>query len=298
MSLSIHPLTTHIGAQVLDVDLTGSLDDATVEAIREALDLHCVLVFPGQRFDDSSQIAFSARFGELERTVYKAEGDGGVPIANITNVDYRTDELFPPGHARIKSNAGNEMWHTDSSFKPVPAYCSMLSAREVPPCGGDTQFATCRAAYAALSRAHKDELEGLVAEHSYAHSRSFMGDYVPPKQTLNEVPPVQHAVLRANPRTGAPNFYTGSHASHVIGWPVEKGRQLLRDLVERATAPEFVYIHKWQPFDFVIWDNRCVLHRGMPFDTEKHRRVMRRTTLAGAGSTLDEAKVGVEAVLA
>lgn len=288
MMLDARQLTPHIGAELKGIDLTKPVDDGTLSAIKSALDTYSVLVFHDQRFSDETQTAFSAQWGSLETTVYKREGDGGVPIANITNVDFRTDQIFPSNHPRLKSNSGNEMWHTDSSFKPVPAYCSMLSGREVPPAGGDTQFASCRAAYAALTEAERAQLDGLVAVHDYGYSRSLVKGYEAPQQTLQEVPPVQHAVVRTNPGNGHKNFYTGSHASHIIGWPLEKGRALLRDLVAKATAPEFVYIHQWQPFDFVIWDNRCVLHRGTPYDAAQHRRVMRRTTVAGIGPTVSQ----------
>jgi alpha-ketoglutarate-dependent 2,4-dichlorophenoxyacetate dioxygenase len=280
-------LTSHIGAEVTDVDLLNGVDTHLVTHIKSALDEHSVLVFRDQPFDDDTQIAFSALFGDLERTVFKPEGDGGVPVANITNVDFRTNEIFPPGHSRLKANSGNEMWHTDSSFKPVPAYCSMLSGREVPPVGADTQFASCRAAFDAMDDHKQQELTGLVAEHNYGHSRSLVGGYSAPKEALMEVPPVRHAVVRTNSANGRRNFYTGSHASHIIGWPIEKGRSMLRDLVTRATEERFVYAHAWRPLDFVIWDNRCVLHRGTPYDTARHRRVMRRTTVAGAGPTVD-----------
>jgi alpha-ketoglutarate-dependent 2,4-dichlorophenoxyacetate dioxygenase len=165
----------------------------------------------------------------------------------------------------------------------------MLSGREVPPVGADTQFASCRAAYEALSEAEQLKLDGLVAEHNYAWSRSQVPGYVPAAETLAQVPTVRHAVIRTNPGNGRKNFYTGAHASHIIGWPVEKGRKLLKDLVARATQPEFVYVHKWRQYDFVIWDNRCVLHRATAFENEKYRRVMRRTTVAGVGPTIDEA---------
>lgn len=288
MTITVEPLTPHIGALVTGIDLTVDCSGTDIEALKSALDAHSVLVFRDQRFDDDTQTTFSGRWGPLETTVYKREGDGGVPVANITNVDFRTDKIFPPGHPRLKSNSGNEMWHSDSSFKPVPSYCSMLSGREVPPVGADTQFASCRAGYEALSEAEKQRLDGLVAEHNYGYSRSLVKGYEAPKETLAEVPPVRHAVIRTNPATGRKNFYTGSHASHIIGWPVEEGRKLLRDLVAKATVPEFVYIHKWQPFDFVIWDNRCVLHRGTPYDSAKYRRVMHRTTVAGIGPTVSE----------
>lgn len=288
MTLDVQQVTPHIGAEIKDIDLTQTVDEEALSAIKDALDTHSVLVFRDQRFNDETQTVFSARWGALETTVYKREGDGGVPIANITNVDFRTDEIFPPNHPRLKSNSGNEMWHTDSSFKPVPAYCSMLSGREVPPVGGDTQFASCRAAYAALTEVERTKLDGLVAVHDYGYSRSLVEGYEAPTQTLQEVPPVQHAVIRTNPANRHKNFYTGSHASHITGWPQEKGRALLRDLIAKATEPAFVYIHQWQPFDFVIWDNRCVLHRGTPYDASQHRRVMRRTTVAGTGPTVNQ----------
>ncbi|MFT5444937.1 MAG: alpha-ketoglutarate-dependent 2,4-dichlorophenoxyacetate dioxygenase [Gammaproteobacteria bacterium] len=288
MELGIRKLTDNLAAQVDGVDLTEPLDDASVARLRSALDDYSVLVFRNQHFDNESQIAFSTRFGPLENMLYKREGDGNTPISNITNVDFRTDEIFLPGHVRLRANSGNEMWHTDSSFKPVPALCSMLSGREVPPHGGDTQFASCRAAYEAMSPAEQQSLDGLVAEHSYAWSRSRVPGYEAPAEALAQVPPVRQAVLRSNPGNGRKNFYTGAHASHILGWPVEKGRKLLQDLVAKATQPQFVYEHKWQQFDFVVWDNRCVLHRATAFESEKHRRVMRRTTVAGTGPTVSD----------
>lgn len=288
MALGIRKLTDNLAAQIDGVDLTVPLDDATVAQLRSALDDYSVLVFRDQRFDNESQIAFSTRFGPLENMLYKREGDGNTPISNITNVDFRSDEIFPPGHVRLRANSGNEMWHTDSSFKPVPALCSMLSGREVPPHGADTQFASCRAAYELMSPAEQQSLDGLVAEHNYAWSRSQVPGYEAPAEALAQVPPVRHAVVRTNPGNGRKNFYTGAHASHIIDWPAEKGRKLLQELVVKATQPQFVYVHKWQPFDFVIWDNRCVLHRATAFESDKYRRVMRRTTVAGVGPTVSE----------
>jgi alpha-ketoglutarate-dependent 2,4-dichlorophenoxyacetate dioxygenase len=289
MALTIRKLTDHFAAEIGDVDLTVPVDDATVAALQSALDDYSVLVFRDQRFENETQIAFSTRFGPLENMLYKKEGDGNQPISNITNVDFRTDALFPPGHSRLVGNSGNEMWHTDSSFKPVPAHCSMLSGREVPPVGADTQFASCRAAYEAMPEAERLRLDGLVAEHNYAWSRSKVAGYTPAPETLAQVPSVRHAVVRTNPGNGRKNFHGGAHASHIIGWPVEKGRKLMEDLVEMAAQPQFVYAHKWRQFDFVIWDNRCILHRATAFDSDKYRRVMRRTTVAGAGPTVSEA---------
>ena len=289
MVFELRKLSDQTGAEIGGVDLKAVMDDKMIDALKAVLDEHTVLVFRDQRFDDDTQTAFSARWGPLKRTVYKREGDGGVPVANITNVDFRTNDLFPPGHPRIKSNSGNEMWHSDSSFKPVPSYCSMLSGREVPPAGGDTHFATCRAANEAMPEAERLQLDGLVAEHDYGYSRSLVKGYKAPNETLEEVPPVRHAVVRTNPVNGRTSFYTGSHASYIVGWPIEKGRQLLRDLVAKASKPEFVYVHEWRQYDFVIWDNRCVPHRATPFEANKHRRIMDRTTVAGSGPTVSAA---------
>lgn len=285
--LEFKRLTPKIGAEIKGLDLTTEFDEESIALIKGMLDEHSVLVFRDQKFDDESQTRFSARFGDLECTIYKDEGDGGVPIAHISNVDPRTNAIYPLGHPRLLANTGNEMWHSDSSFKQVPAFCSMLSGREVPPEGGDTEFASCRAGYAALSQGEQQQLKGLVAEHNYAYSRSLVAGYTPPTEAVAEVPPVHHAVVRTNPRTGNKNFYTGAHASHIVGWPVDEGRALLCGLVAQATRPEFVYVHVWRRYDFVVWDNRCVLHRGTPFDVSRHRRVMHRTTVAGIGPTVD-----------
>ena len=286
MVLTIRKLADHFAAEIGGVDLTEPINDATVATLQSALDDHSVLVFCDQPFEDDSQIVFSSRFGPLENMLYKREGDGNQPISNITNVDFRTDELFPSGHPRLIANSGNEMWHTDSSFKPVPAYCSMLSGREVPPVGGDTQFASCRSAYESMPEAEQLRLDGLVAEHNYAWSRGKVSGYTPAPEALAQVPPVRHAVVRTNPANGRKNFYSGAHASHIIGWPVEKGRALLEELLSWTTQRKFVYRHQWRPKDLVMWDNRCCLHRGRPWNGAEYPRVMRRTTIAGEGPTI------------
>jgi alpha-ketoglutarate-dependent 2,4-dichlorophenoxyacetate dioxygenase len=180
---------------------------------------------------------------------------------------------------------GNYMWHTDSSFKPVPALCSLLSGRIVPEVGGDTDFASGRAAYDALTDANKQRLDGLIAEHSLAYSRSLTGFDIATATQKDEVPPVRQAVVRANPVNGRKAIYAGAHASHIVGWKVEAGRTLINDLNAHITQPRFCYSHRWRVGDLVIWDNRCLLHRATPFDTERYKRLMQRTTVAGDGPT-------------
>ena len=288
MAIEIRRLTEHLGAEITGVDLTKPMSDAEFAPIFEAFNEYSVLVFHDQDFDDESQIAFSRHFGPLETTV-KTNTGGGTYIADISNVDPETDEIMPVDGWRSRFNSGNEMWHTDSSFKTVPAMASLLSGREVPPEGAQTEFASMRAAYDTLSEAEQARLEGLVAIHDFAYSRSIVDPDLVTDAQREETPPVRQAVIRINPVNGRKAFYTGSHASHIEGWPVEEGRALLKDLVARATRPQFTYAHKWAPKDLVIWDNRCVLHRGRSWDKARYRRIMHRTTVAGDGPTVPAA---------
>jgi alpha-ketoglutarate-dependent 2,4-dichlorophenoxyacetate dioxygenase len=181
------------------------------------------------------------------------------------------------------------MWHTDSSFKKVPAHASLLSAREVPPEGGETQFASMRVAYARLPEDTRAFLEDKVAVHSFVYSRGLVDDALMPPDHAAQVPPVRQAMVRANPVHGRKAFYVGSHACEIEGLPTAGARALLRELREAATRPDLVYTHRWRVGDLVMWDNRCMLHRGRPWDESRHRRVMHRTTVAGVGPTAPEA---------
>ena len=280
----LHPL---FAVEIAGVDLAAPVDDATFAEIRAAFEAHSVLVFPGQTLDDARQIAFSERFGPLETMLLGSMG-AGTPIAILSNVDPKTGRIIPPDDSRMVRGSANMMWHTDSSFKKVPALASLLSGREVPPEGGETEFATLRGAYAALPSDMKARIEGLVAEHSFAYSRSLVDPELLTQEQKDEVPPVRHPLVRVNPANGRKAFYVGSHASHVIGMPVEEGRALLRRLRDFAVEPRFVYCHKWRKGDLVMWDNRAVLHRGRPWESARHRRVMHRTTVAGDGPTVRE----------
>ena len=287
----LHPL---FAAEVSGVDLTRPVDDRTIAGIRAAFDEHSILVFRDQDITDMQQVAFSERFGPLERMLIGSQG-GGTPFALLTNVDPETGAIIPPDDKRMIRNAGNMLWHSDSSFKKVPSLASILSGREVPSEGGETQFASLRAAYVALPEAMQRRIEGLVAEHSFLYSRSQIDPSMLNQAQKDEVPPVQQSLVRQNPVNGRKAFYVGSHASHIIGMPVEEGRALLRQLLEHATQDRFVYTHKWPPKDIVMWDNRAVLHRGRPWDYMKHRRVMHRTTVAGAGPTVADGRARITA---
>ena len=281
----LHPL---FAAEIGGGDLTRALDDATFSAIENAFEEYSVLVFHDQRIDDEQQLAFSRRFGALEQTTANVTNDGKrSEVADISNVG-ADGKLMPLDSKSMKYRDGNEMWHSDSSFKPIPAKASLLSAREVPPQEGDTEFASLRAAYAALPKHMLAGLENLVAIHSYTYSRGLVDpDLFTPEQAA-QVPPVRQSLIRINPKNGRKALYLGSHASHIESMPVETGRKLLHELLAAATQPSFVYRHAWRQFDLVIWDNRAVLHRGRGWDKARYRRVMHRTTVAGEKSTLDE----------
>ena len=179
------------------------------------------------------------------------------------------------------------MWHTDSSFKRIPATASLLSGREVPPVDGDTEFCTQRAAYADLSEELRSRIEPLISIHDFAYSRSLIDPTLMTDAQKSQTPAVPHAVVRINPANGHKNFYAGAHASHIRGWPVEEGRALLRELTAFVAQPQYTYTHKWRDNDLVIWDNRCCLHRGRSWDKARYRRAMYRTTVAGIGPTAE-----------
>jgi alpha-ketoglutarate-dependent 2,4-dichlorophenoxyacetate dioxygenase len=278
----LHPL---FGAEITGIDVGGLADEGRFAEIRTAFEEYSLILFRDQDLDDEKQVAFSRRFGPLETTV-KANPAGGSYFARQSNLDIRTGAVIPAEDRRMVYQKGNYLWHTDSSFKPIPALCSLLSGRIVPPEGGDTDFANMRAAYAELPETMKRRIEGLVAEHSLVYSRSLVDPTVLTEEEKAEVPPVRQALVRVNPVNGRKSLYLGAHASHIVGWPVDEGRALLKELTEFTTQPKFCHAHKWRQGDIVIWDNRCLLHRATPYDNVRHQRLMQRTTVAGDGPTV------------
>ena len=291
MGITVRPLHPHFAAEIVGVRLRD-IDELTFGAVREAFEEYSVLVFHDQHLADDEQIAFTRRFGPLEETVRSiAQNTRVAPqIADLSNVDPEGNTMAADDR-RMLYHKGNQLWHSDSSFKRVPAMASLLSAREVPPEGGETEYASLRAAWDALPVTLQQRLEDLVAVHSFAYSRSLIApDLLLPEQEA-QLPPVKQRLVRANPVNGRKAVYLGSHASHVLGMPVEEGRVLLRDLLEHATRPEFVFVHRWRVGDCLMWDNRAVLHRGREWDTKRYRRVMHRTTVAGEGPTVPDPDV-------
>ena len=278
MALTVTPLMPVFCARITGVDITVPLDDVTFAEIRAAFDAHSVLIFPDQAMGDAQQIAFSQRFGNLEPTRNINPG-AGTPFARQSNIDIRTGETIPTDDRRMFYQKANMMWHADSTFKAIPSLCSVLSAREVPPDGGATEFASTRAAYAELPAATKAELESLVVEHDFVYSRGLVGFKLSDDEA-SEFPPAEHDLVRRNANNGLRSVMIGAHAKAIVGWPEDMSRTLLDDLLARATKTENSYRHEWRVGDVIVWDNQAVLHRATPYDTTRHRRLMQRTTIS------------------
>lgn len=297
MSISVRQLHPVFVGEVTGVDLSRPVDAATVAEIEAAIHRHAVLVFPGQAITDAQQIAFSRLLGPLETSIRKLRKDSedqvDLHIANISNVTPR-NQLLQAEDRRMQTLLANQLWHTDSSFKPVPARYSLLFARVVPPEDGETEFTDLRAAYDTLPDKMKAQIEDLVAEHWYLYSRGLIGfeDFTAEERAGLE--PVQQVLVRVHPGSKRKTLYLASHASHIIGMPVPQGRMLLRELTEHATQPALVYRHRWKVGDLVMWDDRCTMHRGRPWDP-KYARDMHRTTVSDERSTLDQRGLSVVA---
>jgi alpha-ketoglutarate-dependent 2,4-dichlorophenoxyacetate dioxygenase len=288
--MKITPLHPVLGAQVEGVDLTA-MDDVTRKVVFDAFQEYSVLVFHDQRLTDESQMAFSERlFGPLETTLKSAGKEDRLHphLVDLSNIDPdHDDRLMDWSDRRMTYQSGNQLWHTDSSFKPVPAMASLLSGREVPPAGGETEFVSMRHAFATLPVETQRRLEGQVTVHSILYSRSTIAKGLFDPEHERGLPPVRQALVRANPVNGRKNIYIGSHAWYIEGVEYAESRRILDDLLAHTTRPECVFQHQWKQWDLVMWDNRCVLHRGRPWDAAKYKRVMRRTTIAGAGPTAE-----------
>jgi alpha-ketoglutarate-dependent 2,4-dichlorophenoxyacetate dioxygenase len=280
MTIAVTPLTPVFAARIDGVDISRPVDDATWSEIRAAFEEHSVLVFRGHPLDDETQIAFSRRFGNLEVT-RSMNPAAGTPFARQSNLDIRTGEVIPSDDRRMVYQIANMLWHSDSSFKPVPSLCSLLSARIVPPEGGATEFASARAAYPSLPEELRRRVEHAVAVHDFSWSRDRVRPGFFTEKERAEYPPVEHPIVRRNPVNGRRALFLGAHASHVVGMPLEEGRALLETLTAHVTQSRFCYRHAWQEGDLVVWDNRCVLHRATPYDTTRHKRLMQRTTISG-----------------
>ncbi len=284
MSLSAQALHPVFAARVTGLDPSRALTrDETAEIIA-LMDRNAVAVFPNERpLTNEQHIAFSRYLGPMQRgrvltvTGRRERLEAWPELVDVGNLDPEGKIQDPESRARAFNN-GNRLWHTDMSFHPNRATYSLLNAHIVPPSEGATEFADLRAAYDALPHAMKDKIENLVASHSIWYSRVLSGFPEPTPEELRSRPPAEHRIVQIHPTSGRKTLYLASHASHIVGWPVEEGRALLKELTDFATQRQFVYRHRWTAGDIVIWDNRCTMHRATPFEDFKYPRDMRRTT--------------------
>lgn len=293
MSLTVKQLHPLFVGEVSGIDLRQPLSAAQVDAVVAASNQYAVLVFPGQAIDDAQQIAFSGRLGPLETTIKRLRPGHklrlNAHISDVSNLDEEGGVLAREDRRRM-NGLGNRLWHTDSSFKRVPAKYSLLSARTIPPSGGETEFADLRAAYDALSEATKAKLEGLVAEHSILYSRSTIGFTDFSEEERVALAPVPQVLVRTHPGSKRKTLYLASHAMMVRDMPLPEGRLLLRELMEHATQRQFVHTHRWRVGDLVMWDDRCTMHRARDYDMSVPRD-MHRTTVSDVAPTVEQAMV-------
>ena len=296
MSLTIEPIDpvhrAFFAGVVTGCDAARPLSPRDAAAIHAGMDRFGVLVFHDQRIDDEQQVAFSRSLGPLEQATgdivtAPEERRLSMDLNDISNLD-KHNRVLPRDDRRRLFELGNLLWHSDSSFKPVPAKYSILSARRIPATGGNTEFADMRAAYDALDDATKREIHGLICLHSQLFSRGILGftDFTDAER--EKWTPVRQRLVRRHPSTGRLSLYLSAHAGAIEDWPVPEARAFLRDLTEHATERPFVYAHVWRQHDLVMWDNRVTMHRGRHYDHTQVRD-MRRTTLTNEVSSLEQA---------
>jgi alpha-ketoglutarate-dependent 2,4-dichlorophenoxyacetate dioxygenase len=287
--MHIEPLGEGFAAEVSGVDLRVPLAADALRVLAAAIDAYAVLVFRGQALSDAQQIAFSESFGPIEN---KAGGNVTRPeqqrldakLNDVSNLD-RDHLPFSREDRRRFFNLGNRLWHSDSSFRIVPAKFSLLSARRLPDSPSRTEFADMRAAWDTLSAAEQAEAAPLVCEHSLVNSRARLGFTELTPDEMAAFRPVRQRLVRTHPASGRRSLFLSAHAGAILGWPVPEARIYLEDLTEHATQPRFVHVHRWRLHDLVMWDNRQTMHRVRRFD-ETQVRDMRRTTVAGDAPTV------------
>ncbi len=292
MPVSFRQLHPAFAAEVSGIDCRKALGGDEVAAVEAGMDQYAVLVFRDQDITDEQQLAFTRHFGELENYATgghirkRADSRLGAGMADFSNLD--KDGRIMSAEDRVWFfKLGDRLWHSDSSFRPVPAKYSLLSGRVLPSWGANTEFADMRAAYDALDARTKTEVEDLVCLHSLMYSRQAIGFTDLTEQEIAAFQPVRQRLVRTHPVTRRKSLFLSSHAGAIEGWTIPEARIFLRDLTEHATQREFVYSHAWRPFDLVIWDNRTTMHRARRFDRNEVRDV-RRTTLAGDVITIEQ----------
>ncbi len=287
---SLQPLQLSFAGEMTGIDATRPLTPADVAAVEAGMDKYAVLVLPGQNMTDEQQLAFTRNFGPLQEgantTLTATTMRLGGAFADVSNLDKDNRRLERNDRRRMAA-LGNRLWHSDATFRIVPARYSLLSGRIVTRDGGNTEFADMRAAYDALDEATKAEIEDLVCEHSLIYSRGQLGFTDFTDDERHRMRPVLHRLVRKHPVTGRKSLLLSAHIGAIVGWPRPEAMAFIRDLMEHATQPEFVYVHRWTKNDFVIWDNRTTMHRVRRFDDLNIVRDMRRTTTMSEGPTVE-----------
>ncbi|MGB1821882.1 MAG: TauD/TfdA dioxygenase family protein [Acidimicrobiales bacterium] len=284
--MEFEPLHEEFGARVSGVDLTGPLSPQLLEELHKAIDDYSVLLFPEQDMSDEAQMRLTQALGEPEENHVTFGRTGEIAyigtVGNVIDDDTKRDESDP--HTR--SMKGNNLWHSDSSFRLVPSYVSILHAYEVPKQGGATEFVSQRSAYGRLDPQTQNEINDLCVLHDYVFSRTKTAPVH--DNHAASLPPIPQKLVRTNPRHGRRNYYVGSHARSIVGWSGIESRKLIDELNDLATRPEHRWSQQWSPGDTLFWDNRCILHRGTGYDADLYRRNMRQSRVRGAGPTLEE----------
>ncbi len=270
-------LSATLGVELTGIDCSKPINEAARDAVAGALERHHVLVVRDQKLTDAELVSFAEIFGQVEQNyVRNADGSTMTPVHEVSNLD----ELGQPNSRPFQNS--NFFWHSDKSYRAIPTFVTILLPKELPPDGGETQFANMIAAYAALPDELKDEIESMRVVHSLEHMRTALEERpLTPEEKLAS-PPVEHPLVRRHPVTGERSLYLGIYCAHIVGMAAEASRALLDRLLKHATQPDFVFSHKWRVGDVIAWDNRWLLHRALPnFDMQKYRRVMRRVVVKG-----------------
>ena len=298
MAISVYPVTEDFAAEIGDLDLARPLDPADLAAVKAAFATYAVLIFPDQQLTQEQHLAFAALFGPLEMTIAVHRKDAPLRVrkefADVSNLNHK-DKVWREDSRTRQFQLANRLWHTDSSFKRLPALASLLYARAIPPAGGHTEFADERAAYDALPEAMRRRLVGLVAEHSIFNSRGRLGFTNFSEEERQGLPPVPQVLVRVIPESGRKSLYLASHAGRIFGMPDAEGRALIDELIEHATRRQFVYTHRWRAHDLVMWDDRCTMHRGTAFDDLRFRRDVQRATVSDVANTCEQEGIGIAA---
>ena len=284
--MNIEPLHPEFGARVSGVDLSQVLSQPEFELIDDAINRYSFLLFENQSLNDQLHLEFTKRFGQLEEEHVAYYSQGKVAyVGRVGNIDTDGNKVST---RQVKSSTGNEMWHADSSFREIPAMYSLLYAYEVPDEAGETEFASARAAYQRLDADTRELIDSRIAIHDYIYSRTKVGEDAVTESQRTYMHPVRQRLVRQNPVTGERNVFVGSHVKEIEGMPVDEARALIDALIAEVTRPESIYRHRWQAGDFVIWDNRCTLHRGCGYDADKYRRRMHQTRVRGLAPSIAE----------